>query len=90
MVEIENDGVRISSHPLAGGFSLSVDLDHSQALSLNVYDGLGREVYTSSNRPDVGRRDVIVPAASWPGGVYYYVLRGDRWSRSGKVLNQRQ
>jgi len=56
-------------------------------VTLKIYDILGEEIETLLNKYLVpGRYEIIWKAGNMPGGIYFYELRSDEFTESGKMV----
>ena len=66
---------RIYPNPATEEATVLFDLDKSASVTINVYDALGRIVYTvPAQQMNNGTQQVTVPVASLASGVYNVVL----------------
>jgi hypothetical protein len=57
-----------------------------QKSTLFVYDLTGRLVRSIQRDVPTGASEIDLGASSLPAGCYWYVVRGNGWSKSGKVM----
>lgn len=74
-------------NPFNPSTTISYQLPASSAVSLKVFDMLGREVATLVNaRQDAGRYQVSFNAASLASGIYFYRLQAGAFTQTNKMM----
>ena len=83
VAEIRDVNVRLLSNRF-----LSLQSSMSDALLFDVllYDLLGHCVMNRSISCPAGTSEIDLGMSGLPAGCYWYTLRGDGWSKSGKVM----
>lgn len=67
--------------------TFSYDLPRASRVSFRIYDLLGREVaVVVDGRQEAGVKSVRWDAGGLPGGVYFYRLRADEFTATGKLV----
>ncbi len=69
------DAAAFSVYPNPAGNSFTVRLPQLERPSINVYNSLGRLVYSASTN---GALTHTVSAISWPAGLYHYQILSDK------------
>jgi len=74
-------------NPFNPGTTIGFTLAQSQAVSLRIYDILGREIATLiDRRTAAGRYDIGFEAANLSSGMYFYTLRTGNHSESRAMI----
>src|SRR5205823_2189383 len=61
-------------------------LRSSSGFDVQLYDLTGRLVCSIQHDVPAGTSEIDLDASSLPAGCYWYVVRGNGWSKSGKVM----
>ncbi|MFN3136033.1 MAG: T9SS type A sorting domain-containing protein, partial [Candidatus Kryptonium sp.] len=74
-------------NPFNFGTVIEFDIPEVTNVKLDLYDVLGRHVKTIfEGEVGVGRHRVRFEGGDLPSGVYFYVLRGDKFSSVKKMV----
>jgi hypothetical protein len=92
--DIETEAIPTSVHlqptypnPFQQTTTIEYRLDTPQAISLKVYDSLGREITTLvASWKAAGAHKAIFDASNLPAGVYVFRLTGDDFDQIGKMI----
>lgn len=85
-------GVFVSApqpNPTAAGVQFAVQLVEAATLHIDVFDALGRKVYTCNQPVQVGAQQVELPAEAFPAaGIYFWRMAAGYEKASGKILRR--
>ena len=66
---------------------IKYDLPINSYVKLAVYDILGREAGVLVNQlQNAGKQEIVWNASDFPSGVYFYILTGDGFRGTGKMI----
>ena len=66
---------------------IKYDLPFNSYVKLAVYDILGREAGVLVNQlQNAGKQEIVWNASDFPSGVYFYILTGDGFRGTGKMI----
>ena len=74
-------------NPSRGAATISFQLAHTQRVSLDVYNIIGRRIATvlADETLPPGSHGIAVEASRWPNGVYLYRLTGEATRAVGRM-----
>lgn len=89
---VEVDEVRdmsIYPNPFTTSTTLQYELTEPSHVQLAIYNAIGEEVYKAEDRlMSVGKHTFIWSADRLPEGLYYSVLRSEKWVKTIKMIRQ--
>lgn len=76
-------------NPFSNTTNIVVNLSEGKAINVNVFDALGKVVFTKKTNGNVGENTIVFDGTSLTAGVYYYTVTAGYEKVTKKMVIQK-